>query len=503
MTNKRLASNMIANLVAFAVNMLVSFFLSPYIVGRLGSEAYGFVSLINNMVSMSQIATIAFNSMGARFITIAIHKGEEEKAQKYFSSLFYANLCVSGLILTVFTVIAIKVNSIFDVPPFLVSDVRNSFIVMAISFSLSLIFSVYSVATYAANRLDLSAWRDMVKQLIRAFAIFLLFALFNANIVFVAVGSLVMEIYFLIVNRRLMRRLFPAYRVKRSYFSFSALKELTLSGMWNSIGRLSYVLLNDLDLMVANLFISASAMGVLSIAKTVPAAITSLVVTIVSIFVPTFTICYAKNDISSLLGEIKKAIRVIGVLIAPILCFLVAFGKDFYLLWQPTQDATQLQILSVLTILPVYFTLGMKSVNNVFSVTNKLILPTISTLTTSVITIAVEFALLKFTNLGLWAIAGTSSVCMLIRELTFIPLYAAKCLKVKWYTFYPQMLKEFLVVAVSIVVSLLMRRLFVVDSWFTLIVFGGITMIAIIVMNAALAFKKEDYQMLFEKIKKK
>ena len=84
LNNKRLASNMIANLIAFAVNMLVSFFFSPYIVGKLGSEAYGFVSLINNMVSMSQIATIAFNSMGARFITIAIHKGEEEKAQNIF-----------------------------------------------------------------------------------------------------------------------------------------------------------------------------------------------------------------------------------------------------------------------------------------------------------------------------------------------------------------------------------------------------------------------------------
>lgn len=502
MKNKRLASNMIANLVAFAVNMLVSFFLSPYIVGNLGSEAYGFVSLINNMVSMSQIVTIAFNSMGSRFITIAIHKGEEEKAQKYFSSLFYANVFMSVLILLFFAIVALNVTAIFDVPSRLVGDVRLSFVVMAIAFSLSLIFSVYSVSTYATNRLDLSAWREMTKQFVRAGVIFLLFALFTANIVFVAVGSLVMEIYFMLANHRLMRKLLPTYRVKRRNFSFAALKELTLSGIWNSIGRLSYVLLSDLDLMVANIFISATAMGVLSISKTIPSAINSLVVTIVSIFLPTLTIRYAKLDINGLLQEMHKAIKIVGVCIAPILCFLVAYGKDFYMLWQPTQDAEVLQVLSILAILPVYFTLGMKSVNNIFSITNRLLLPTIVTLITSVVTISLEFVLLKYTSLGIFAIAATSSVCLLIKEISFIPLYAAKCLGVRWYTFYPQLMKEIFVVAFSIIISLALHSVLSATSWLTLILYGGLSMLIVMLFNIVATLKKQDYIAISGKIRR-
>ncbi len=498
--SKRLASNMIANLVAFAVNMLVSFFLSPYIVGRLGSEAYGFVSMINSMVSMSQIVTIAFNSMGSRFITIAIHKGEEEKAQKYFSSLFYANVVMSVLILLVFGVVALNVNAIFDVPLHLVSDVRVSFIVMAVAFCLSLVFSVYSVATYATNRLDLSAWREMTKQFVRAGTILGLFMLFEANIVLVTIGSLTMELYFVFSNSRLKRKLLPTYHVRSRNFSFSALKELILSGVWNSIGRASYVLLNDLDLMVANIFINATAMGVLSISKTIPAAINSLVVTVVSIFLPTFTIRYAKSDINGLLYEMHKAIKIIAVCISPVLCFLVAYGKDFYALWQPTQNAEILQLLSVLAIFPVYFTLGMKSVNNVFSVTNKLFVPTIVTLITSVTTILVEFVLLKYTTLGIFAIAATSSVCLLVKEITFIPLYAAKCLGVPWHTFYPQIIKEICIVALSLLVSMMFHSVFAATSWITLIVYGGLSMLLVVACNLLLVLRKRDYVAIRDKV---
>ena len=46
--NKRLLINLIASIVALAVQMGISLILTPILVEKLGNEAYGFIGLANN-----------------------------------------------------------------------------------------------------------------------------------------------------------------------------------------------------------------------------------------------------------------------------------------------------------------------------------------------------------------------------------------------------------------------------------------------------------------------
>ena len=80
--NKQVVVNLSSSLVAFVVSLLISFFLSPYIIKTLGVEANGFVSLANTFINYATLITIALNSMAGRFITIAINEGEYKKANK-------------------------------------------------------------------------------------------------------------------------------------------------------------------------------------------------------------------------------------------------------------------------------------------------------------------------------------------------------------------------------------------------------------------------------------
>ena len=54
MDKKRLAINMAAQLLAFAVNMGISFFLAPIIEAQM-ANTYGFVTLANQFVLYAQI----------------------------------------------------------------------------------------------------------------------------------------------------------------------------------------------------------------------------------------------------------------------------------------------------------------------------------------------------------------------------------------------------------------------------------------------------------------
>lgn len=159
--NRRLAINMFATLVTFIVGFAISFFLSPFIVGRLGRAAYGFVGLSNNIISYTGLLTVALNSMAGRFVSIHYLNGDKKGANEYFSSVVFANIILAVLIavIAVFTVGFIQY--IFTVPNNLLSDVRLLMSLLFLNSIIGLITGIFSIATFITNRLDLSSIRNV------------------------------------------------------------------------------------------------------------------------------------------------------------------------------------------------------------------------------------------------------------------------------------------------------------------------------------------------------
>ncbi len=139
----------------FVINSLLMFFLSPYVIQKIGVEAYGFVSLGSQFVSYSSIAAIALNSMASRYISIEIHQGNWESVNRYFSSVWIANLVLIGfLILPAFALICF-LNSLLNVSALLLLDVQFLFFFLFINYFIVTAFSVFTVSTFVTNKLHL------------------------------------------------------------------------------------------------------------------------------------------------------------------------------------------------------------------------------------------------------------------------------------------------------------------------------------------------------------
>ena len=83
--------NIIAALITFIVQMFISFWLSPFIISKLGEESYGFINLANNFVSYASLIAVAINSMASRYISLEYNSARFEEAKKYYSTVFWAN----------------------------------------------------------------------------------------------------------------------------------------------------------------------------------------------------------------------------------------------------------------------------------------------------------------------------------------------------------------------------------------------------------------------------
>ena len=148
---------MIASIVTLVLNLGINFFLSDYIVNNIGVEAYGFVNLANSMANYAVIITVALNSVAGRFITIAYHKDDKKEANQYFNSVLMANIVMAVLFAILGLFVVTNLDKLINIPPELVVSVKQLYTLVFLNFMLSIISTVFTVATFITNRLYISS----------------------------------------------------------------------------------------------------------------------------------------------------------------------------------------------------------------------------------------------------------------------------------------------------------------------------------------------------------
>ena len=501
MRQRQFAFNTAATLLNLLIHFSISFFLTSHLVETVGDVAYGFFTLANTVVNYALIVTDALNSMSARFIGYEVHNGKYEGANRFYSSVLIGDLVFAGIIFVPSCIAIYFLEDIVNIPTDLVQDVKILFLIVFINMCLNVVCSVFACVYTIKNRLDLSASIQTVSNIVKAILLIILYGLFKPSIVFLGTATLLATVVVCIGNVRFFKKHMPQLKLSLKSVKFSAIKEIVLSGLWNSLNQLSLTLLNGLDLLVTNLMVSAQAMGVLSLASTIPAVISSCISSLANLFTPKFLEHYSHNDTKSLLGEVKNSIRFMTVISCMPISALIAFGVPFFKLWVPDTDIDMLYKLTLLVILPQFSGAAIQSMNYLYTVVNKVKWQAIVLFICGVTNIAVVFVLLNFTSLGVYAIAGVSAVVGLIRNFCFNAPYAAHCIKQPFYIFWQDMFKSVLALGFCTGIGLAVNYFACPNTWLELILFGGGSTLLSGAVVALLILSREQKKALLKKLK--
>ena len=473
---KQMSINLIASIISFAVNVGINFFMAPFLVTELGTDAYGFIGLANNFVQYAAIITAALNSISGRFISVEYHRGNLEKASKIFSSVFIADLFLAGVMLLASAGVTAYIDVIINVPENLISGVRMTFGLTFATYVISVVTAIFTTAAFVKNRVDINSVRDIISNLIKVALVVAMFAFLPAKLYYLALATLGSGMFLLIANISVKRKILPEIKVKLKNFEFGLVRMVLAAGIWISFAQLCNALITGLDLLICNLTLGATMMGILSIAKTVPISIGNLINTIANVFTPHYTILYAKGDIDGLVKEVKFTSKILSMILTVPMAGFMAFGREFYTLWQPSKTAEEIvmiQALSVLTCLMYLFTCHTQCLMMVYTVCNKLKAPVLVNFAIGVLSTVIVLITLNFGNLGdngVYVIAGVSSVLMSIRALTFMPVYTAHILGRKWTTFYGTLIRAILSFAIVFALFFVAELFITVNSWIGFII---------------------------------
>lgn len=504
-SNKRLTISIISNVLSVAVSLGVSFLLTPYLLRTLGKEAYSFYPLANNFVSYMTIITLALNSMASRFITIEIVQGNELKAHTYFSSVFFSNVILSGILLIPMVLITVFVDTILNVPTNLVRDVKALFALVFLSMIINLISSVFGIATFAKERMDLRAYREIGQNVIRATLFMLLFSLFSPSIVFLGVVAVAVAFGNGGVQYAFTRKLMPEYHVHVKEFDWHAVMELVKSGIWNSVNNLGLILTMSLGVLLANKFIGTSESGDMSIVQTLPQFMTSVISAVYGVLLARIAVVYARGNKEATQNTVVSTQKILGIICTVPATMIIIYGEYFFKLWVPNENAHYLQLLSIISVIPVLLHSSMWTVYGLNVTNNKIKTPALVLIGTGLICVFFTLILLKTTDLGVFAVTGVSSFCNTMFYLFFIPMYTAKKIDFPIGVFYPHIVKSLIYTALMAAVFYPITKACsgLLDSWVGFFVIAGLSEIVGVVVYFFTVCSKKDRAMILSNVKLK
>ena len=177
------------------------------------------------------------------------------------------------------------------------------------------------------------------------------------------------------------------------------------------------------------------------------------------------------------------------------------FGSTYYSLWTPGQDISLIQSITTIAIIgsiiegavyPLYF---------IYTLTIKNKIPCVVTICSGLINVIGMYVLIKYFDLGLYAVVGTTTVLTWFVNFVFNPIYSAHCLHISKYTFFPTLAKHIISCLLITIAFKAFSYVFFPNSWITLIICAIICAFMGCIIHLIVVFDVNEKKQLLNKVK--
>lgn len=503
MNKKSIALNIIWSIISLVINTAINMLILPYVSDEIGIEAYGYIALCNNIITYINLIASTINIYAIRFISIEYHKGDLKKANDYYNSVLVADVFIAMSLLIPATLGIVHIDQLLSVPEFLVDEVRLLFIFTLINYIITIVGTVFASAAFVKDVLYMDTKYKAEANILKASILLITFACFTPHVWYVSLATIAYTVYIVVKNVYLTHRIAPEFKIDIKRFSVKAIREIVSNGIWNTIASLGTTLNSGLDLLVTNIYLGATMMGQLSVPKTLSSFIEVLLGAVSNSFRPQLLKAYSKGEKQKLNNGFLLAMKTCGAFTSIIFSVFFVIGQPFFDLWIPNENTVLIYRLTILTFLAEVFTGVVKPLHYGCVLTGKLKIPCICNLLVGLFNVVSMLCLLSTTDYGLYVVVLTTVVGNVAYCFVIMPIYVVKILKMKYSDVYITIFKYLISTClISLVLSVGFRNI-QVDSWLTLILFGGIAAVVAGVIYIIMMFNSLEKKNMFHMVKRK
>lgn len=331
-TARAFTRNIASNWVGFAVQILVAFLLTPFVVRTLGNDYYGIWTLIVGLTGYYGLLDLGFSASLNQYITRYLAEGKLDKLNETASTGF-AILCVcAGGLVAASIALAATAPLVFELPPETVPEVRIAVLVVGIGMAAQFLFFPFSAVFPATQRFDLANAIGVGTRFVFAVSTYTL--LTNGyGLIGLSIATTSTNILDYVLRFFVARRLLPTLKVSPRRAKLSRGWELAQFGIWNLIIAGSTRLISYTDAIVIGLFLPPAAITPFALAANLNDYFLRVFVPIGQVFYPAFTALDAKGDDRGIRKLFLDGSRLLATLAMPSALIAFVLASDFFELW--------------------------------------------------------------------------------------------------------------------------------------------------------------------------
>lgn len=331
-TSDKIIKNTIFNAIGRFWGIIVTLFLTPYIISRIGLDRYGVWTLAGVATSYFSLLDFGVGTSFVKYISEANAKNEDPEVNRIvntgliFYSLFGIMIIIAGFPLVKFLV------SIFKIPVEMRPDAAYAFAIGMVIFALSNAFSVFASVQTALQRMDISnriAIAVSVPTVIGT-----VFVLEHGyGLVGLMVNNAAMLLLSSALNILFAFRLLPSLRLSPAYFSLTTLKKFLSFGIKMQVANLAGLLTFQGDKLIISYFLNVSFLGAFQLGRTVVDKARELPLLLISAVIPAAADLDAKGDHATMRELYLRGLRYLAVSGIPLVTFVFFTAPVIMFAW--------------------------------------------------------------------------------------------------------------------------------------------------------------------------
>lgn len=371
--------NALSGVVGFAWPILLALVCMPYIVHKLGNEAYGVLALVTSVLGFFAFLDLGVTNASVKYMAEAYAQGDLEKINKIVGSSLVVYLIAGG---TGACVIALMTNTlvqkILKIPPGYIADSTFAFYIASCGFLLNMVLGVFAAVPKAVQRYDVATKVNIVVStsltLLTVLTLYLGYGL-REVVILNFLSSLASLVIYMLVAKSLVRdisiRLSLDPATFRKLFSFGAYSLLVM---------ISSTVLFQLDRLMIGTFAGAAQVAFYVVPASIALRIHGFIASIMGVVFPLCSELHATGQQGKLRELYLKASKYSFILGLSIAVPVVVLSSQIMKFWMGSEFAAKsslvLAALSVsslfasLTVIPSFLLdgIGKPRVNAFFAV---------------------------------------------------------------------------------------------------------------------------------------
>lgn len=426
---RKIAKNVFSNWAGMIVSLIIAFFLSPYVVNKLGSTYYGIWVIMLQLTGYLFLLDFGIRESIIRFVSKEQATLDTGKLELVVNAALRVYGIVSLICLIVTMVFYLLFPYIFNMSNETVSSAQHVIIVSGINMAQFFIFNVYVGVLMGIQRYDIFNKINIVTALVRALLIVILLQ-YGYGIIALAYIQLLTNLFTNLVFYLYSQKLVPIkirFNIKLSEYK-NLLKSLITYSFFVLLNNICQKIIFYTDALVIGIFLPVSAITYYSIAGSLVEYLRKVVISMTMVLNPLTSEMEAKNEIEKIKDVLINGTKISFLIGTPICIVYFIFGQLFIRMWMGAEFEVRAgEVLMILAITQL-FSLPHYSISSILYGLSKHHFIAYISVFEAISNLVLSLLLVK--RYGIVGIALGTAIPHLIKVVFFLPIVISNTLDI-------------------------------------------------------------------------